>query len=150
MATITPAKIKTCGELQQAIATLTSYYGRILLGNSISNRRQIDQLRAIWITAKYAADQQYPNKLYLLPAPKATRQSRASQWKEACNAAEEALGTMQELQSDAASWLDRLEHRGNETTRSKLCQITYVAIDRIRTEIQEAMQLDFPTGFGRD
>lgn len=150
MTTLRPTKIDSLAAMQEAIATVRDHKGRILLGPSPKQRVQIDQWTAIDFLTNFAGKEGHPDKIYLTPAPKTPPPTRQEQWLNACNKAEEALETLQNLQSDANGWLQNMGHRATGATKQTLTQITYLQLARAAQTIDTAKQINFPKGFGRD
>lgn len=150
MSTLDTTLPMTPEEVESAITQVWAHNGKILIGNSQSDRTEADKLEAIGLILPCGIDRQDRRKIYLVPSPKPRYLSLQRKWQRACNTAEEALGTMQELQSDAAAWLEKLGPKGHATTRQLLNDIKDLQITNAQQTAQHAGTITFPKGFGRD
>jgi len=77
--------------------------------------------------------------------------SRASRWADACQAADQALSNLKELQDEYQEWKDNLpENLQSSAVGEKLEAVCDLDIESAQDMISEAEGLDLPQGFGRD
>ncbi len=77
--------------------------------------------------------------------------SRAMQWSEAANAAEQAVQVLVDLQQEYQEWKDNLpENLESSPVGEKLEAVCDLDLSGALDTIQEANALDLPQGFGRD
>lgn len=150
MATIIIADVVDPEQVESAITRVWDHKGKILAGTSKLNRTEVDLRDAIGLLLPTNDPVPDRTKLYLLPAPKPSKPTLNQQWHDACNKAEEAVETLQNLQADADTWLQKLANKGHGEMRRKLQALLQLDLRTVYTIVLLAGSMDFPKGFGRD
>jgi len=80
-----------------------------------------------------------------------TRQSRSQRWANSCAAAEAALQSLLDIQSEYQEWKENLpENLEDSPVGEKLDEVCDLEIQSALDMVQDANALDLPQGFGRD